>query len=421
MKQLSTHNAAKEQMPEKPATRATQALSACPPLPDALREALQGTEIDWQRIVEAIADPICVVTTSYELVYANAAYIALLGPAYTPPRRHVCYSASGASEPCPNCPLPDVVRTRRPGYIQQELSVGTQAGNGSQRIFQRWIYPVLAADGAVELVVEMLKDVTEQELMRVEAAQATAIREADRLKAELLGTVSHELRSPLAAIKGYAATLVRHEHRLGREERHEFLLAIDEASNRLEVIINRLLEMSELETGTLVPRMEPLQVEPLVREAITSAQARRNNSAGSATGTGDTTRFALTVALQGQEELPLIQADPRLLRDALDIVLENAMNYSPAGGPIRITVRPDKSMLVISVQDNGIGIPPDHLGRIFDRFHRVDSSLTRTVDGLGLGLAICKRIMELHGGAVWAESEPEVGSTFYLALPWLPA
>jgi len=158
-----------------------------------------------------------------------------------------------------------------------------------------------------------------------------------------------------------------------------------------------------------------------VREAITSAQARRNNSAGSATGTGDTTRFALTVALQGQEELPLIQADPRLLRDALDIVLENAMNYSPAGGPIRITVRPDKSMLVISVQDNGIGIPPDHLGRIFDRFHRVDSSLTRTVDGLGLGLAICKRIMELHGGAVWAESEPEVGSTFYLALPWLPA
>jgi signal transduction histidine kinase len=274
-------------------------------------------------------------------------------------------------------------------------------------------------------------DVSEQGQM---PATAEALLQADRMRAELLGTVSHELRSPLAVIKGYAATLLRHERRLSQEERHEYLLAIDGACDRLEVLVNQLLEMSQLETGALELHMTPVDVLHIVREAVMAFEERL------ITGGFQEHRMELDVA--GPDPLPLVQADPRLLRNAIDIVLENALKYSPAGGTIQVTLQvvpdPAKSshtgadgavpapsgtaersadLLVISVEDSGIGIPAEHLGRIFDRFHRVDAGLTREVSGLGLGLAMCKRIMELHGGSVWGESTVGKGSTFFVALP----
>jgi signal transduction histidine kinase len=276
-------------------------------------------------------------------------------------------------------------------------------------------------------------DVTNQDQTQ---AAAEALRQADRLKAELLGTVSHELRSPLAVIKGYAATLLRHEHRLSPEERHEYLLAIDGACDRLEVLVNQLLEMSQLETGSLKLYSVPVDVEHIVREAGVAFKERLIS------GASRDYRIELDVADSGS--LPPIEADPRLLRNAIDILLENALKYSPAGGTIRVSLQivrdpPDSGqsspsalvgtpagsfpfkgtpdVLIISVEDNGIGIPAEQLDQIFDRFHRVDTGLTREVSGLGLGLSICKRIMDLHGGSVWGESTEGEGSTFLLALP----
>jgi signal transduction histidine kinase len=274
-------------------------------------------------------------------------------------------------------------------------------------------------------------DVTKQEQLQV---AAEALRQADRLKAELLGTVSHELRSPLAVIKGYTATLLRHEHRLSQEERHEYLLAIDGACDRLEVLVNQLLEMSQLETGSLKLHSVPVDVEHIVREAGVAFEEWLIS------GASRDHRIELDIA----GPLPPVEADPRLLRNAIDILLENALKYSPAGGTIRIRLEivrdpldsaqnatrasagtpagssPFKGMpdvLIISIEDSGIGIPTEHLDQIFDRFHRVDTGLTREVSGLGLGLSICKRIMDLHGGSVWGESTEGEGSTFFLALP----
>ena len=102
-------------------------------------------------------------------------------------------------------------------------------------------------------------------------------------------------------------------------------------------------------------------------------------------------------------------------------MLENAVQYSPAGGIIQVAVRVEDARVVMSVRDRGIGIPPEQLRAVFQRFHRVDTSLTRASGGMGLGLAICERIVELHGGEVWAESQLGVGSTFYLALPVVPS
>jgi two-component system phosphate regulon sensor histidine kinase PhoR len=262
------------------------------------------------------------------------------------------------------------------------------------------------------------------------------------LEAELLGTISHELRSPLASIKGYAATLLRHERRLAREERHQFLLAINEACDRLEVIIERLLEVSQLETDQIMIQRSPVDVGRLANEAITVVEERVTAALPG--------HFIFRLQLEDAggapgSSVPLILADPRRLREVLDNLLENAIKYSPEGGLVKVAIRPvvqvnpvakegdaprarkehgletayvPRNMLEICVSDEGQGIPIEHLERIFDRFHRVDTRLTREVNGLGLGLTICKFIVELHDGMIWAENRPHrKGSALYVRLP----
>lgn len=407
----------------------------------------QDAAADWERIFDAIESPICVVTADFRVVHANAAYIRWFGPASAREGRHYCFLADSEDDdqpnPCADCPLPETVRSRCAKFSQQKAQLSLNAGDVNatdaerrSRVHQRWTYPVMNADGTVYRVVEVVNDVTEQERMRSAITKTAALREADRLKAELLGTVSHELRSPLSAIKGYAATLLRHERHLPREERRDFLEAIGEASDRLELIINRLLEMSQLETGSITPHLAPLDVAEVAREAIAVAEQRAQVSAPG--------KYVFSLRLPTDDNppgsaFPLIDADPRLLRDALDNLLENAVKYSPEGGGIDLTlhVRSARAaqvgaddplvreyasatapeMVEIVVRDTGLGIPVEHLGRVFERFHRVDTRLTREVDGMGLGLSMCKRIAELHGGSIWAESAPGEGSAFHLTLP----
>jgi signal transduction histidine kinase len=314
----------------------------------------------------------------------------------------------------------------------------------------RAILPLVEeAVGAV--LVNMLLAVRVHELET--ALENRSLREMELLKAELLATVSHELRSPLASIKGYAATLLRHERRISREERHEFLIAIATASDRLERIIDRLLEMSQLETGTMSIERSPVDVVRLAQEAIAAAEQQ--------TSTQLRGQFTFHLRLKDAagvpaQEKPLIMADPRRLREVLDNLLENAVNYSPEGGVIDVVVQPIQALLPagkaskrerkaeafpqsddahferpdvqpdgqklrqlveICVCDYGLGIPAEHLDRIFDRFHRVDTRLTREQSGLGLGLTICKHIVELHDGVIWAESCPAGGSSFHVRLP----
>lgn len=265
------------------------------------------------------------------------------------------------------------------------------------------------------------------------------------LNAELLATVSHELRSPLASVKGYAATLLRYERRLSRDERHQFLLAIADASNRLEVIIERLQEMSQLDTGAIKLMRSPVDLSILVQESIMAIEAGLLPRLPA--------HFTFTIRLQsldGSEAsgIPLILADPHRLREVMDNLLENAVIYTPGGGSITTLLRPvtleqvqrergvqphqviaapfeefplpiaaTPYMLEVCVSDTGIGIPDDHLERIFNQFHRVDLRLTRESNGLGIGLTICKRIIELHHGAMWAESVPGESSAFHVLLP----
>ncbi len=279
-----------------------------------------------------------------------------------------------------------------------------------------------------------------------------ALHTMELLKAELLATVSHELRSPLASITGYAATLLRHEHRMARDERHEFLVAIKEASDRLATLIDRLLEMSQLDTGAITIERAPVDLVHLIHEAISVAEQRLLALQTDASHVQRQCTFQLRLEDgygRVTSDEPVIQADRRRLREVLDNLLENALTYSPEDGVVEVAVRPvvaslqagrehifsgvyraggpgrtdlpsmqgKREMIEICVRDSGKGIPAEHLESIFERFHRVDTRLTREVGGLGLGLTICKRIVELHEGAIWAESVVGQGSTFHVWLP----
>ena len=263
------------------------------------------------------------------------------------------------------------------------------------------------------------------------------------IQAESQDTLSHELRSPLAAIKGYTNTLLRHEQRIPPEERREFLQEIDDASNHLASLIDHLIELSQLETGTLPFAFSPLNLKALAEQALRVAQARWEES-----GYGDARapRSRFSLHLEEEESLgePLVYGDHQRLREVVDMLLDNAVKYSPQGGEIEVIMRcpiptrlliereqsrlaaqrsireacePIKAFIELCVRDHGIGIPPHQLQRIFHRFHRVDMSLTREVSGLGLGLTLCKHIVHRHRGRIWIESKLGAGSTVHVLLP----
>lgn len=230
----------------------------------------------------------------------------------------------------------------------------------------------------------------------------TREKELDEMKSRLLSTVSHELRTPLSSIKGFATTLLREDVTWDESTRREFLSIIDNESDRLSELISNLLDMSRMEAGSLRVEPEPVDLAPIVTETVTEFQVM-------------TAMHQLSTVVP--PALPHVWADPRRVRQVLRNLVENAIKYSPEGGSIVIRVEPRPDSLETSVTDSGLGITPQHLDRVFDRFYQADSASTRRVGGAGLGLSICKAIVEAHEGEIWVESQPGVGSTFHFTLP----
>jgi signal transduction histidine kinase len=233
------------------------------------------------------------------------------------------------------------------------------------------------------------------------AREVAALKKIDRLKTELLSTVSHELRTPLGSIKGYATTLLEHEGLLSRAERREFLEIIDGESDRLDELIRNLLDMSRLEAGVLKIDPEPTDLADVVAECAQRVQRL-------------TDRHAILTVWECDR---LVEADKNRVKQVLNNLLENAVKYSPDGGEIVATGRVKGNTLEFSVADQGVGIPTRDVLRVFDRFHRVEGEISKRVGGTGLGLGICKRLVELHHGQIWVESRLGKGSTFFFTLP----
>ncbi|MDP8938381.1 MAG: ATP-binding protein [Actinomycetota bacterium] len=230
-------------------------------------------------------------------------------------------------------------------------------------------------------------------------------REAERAKSELLSNISHELRTPLVPIKGYAELLLRRD--VPPATARESLEEIVEAADRLEHVVQRLLDVAAQQTGLLDVRREPVPVRPLLETVFRRWKLRVDD------------RHPITRRVARQ--VPDVLGDRDLLERCIDELVDNAVKFSPDGGPVALTARLTHNghgpSVDISVRDHGIGIPRDRLEDIFEEFSQADSSPTRQFGGLGLGLALVRRVVLAHDGELVCHTAPGQGSTFSIQLP----
>ena len=231
-------------------------------------------------------------------------------------------------------------------------------------------------------------------------------QESDQLKLRLLSTVSHELRAPLAAIKGFSTTLLDYWDKLDKMESIELLKEIDSASDRLGGLIDNLLQLSQIEAGMLSVESVPTRVSEVIETAVAHLRNRDRDK---------------RVTVDIPQDLPLVLADPRRLIEVLDNLLENSLKYTMANSQIWVEgaelLEDGKPVVRLTVRDDGPGISPKDLTRIFEPFHQLDERTGRRVVGIGLGLAICRRLIEGQDGRIWAEGVLGEGASFNLTLP----
>lgn len=230
----------------------------------------------------------------------------------------------------------------------------------------------------------------------------TRFREAEEMKSTFVSVVSHELKTPVSLIKGYASTLAREDAHWDSETVREGLHVINEESDRLNVLINNLLDASRIQAGGFRLERGDVNVVRLAEQVVESFRIQT-----------DRHHFVLDFPA----DFPAVLGDEERLRQVFNNLISNAIKYAPGGGEIRVGGWDDDKSATVYVADQGIGIPPEEQGKLFQHFYRVDSSLRRSTQGAGLGLYLCKSIVEAHGGRIWLRSEPGKGTTVFFTLP----
>jgi two-component system, OmpR family, phosphate regulon sensor histidine kinase PhoR len=359
----------------------------------ALAEASAGLAASFQRltnerdfsaaVLTSMTEGVAVVDDRERILFANRGFA----------------DAVGVAEDCRGLPLLEVVR--HSSLIEavhsalasaETVRAEVEFGTVRPRTFAFTAAPVTTAEagGAARGAVLVLHDVTE-------------IRRLERVRRDFVANVSHELRTPLTTIQGFAETL------LGGalddpKARRKFLEIIRDHAVRLGRLTDDLLKLSAIEGGSMTFRMEPVSLPQLIEHCIEAVSLRAK-------------AHGLEIVHDSSGPLPQVRGDSLRLEEVLKNLLENAVQYTPSPGTIRVTAAPEGERAVLCVEDTGIGIPSTDQQRIFERFYRVDVARSREAGGTGLGLAIAKHIVEAHSGRLWVESELGKGSRFYVSLP----
>jgi len=297
-----------------------------------------------------------------------------------------------------------------------DLYADTENGKDkAQEVFQRFLageeildeeLEMCRADGSNVWISLSVRPMRDKE-GRVVASRSVAVditerKRLDQLKDEFIGLVSHELRSPLTVITGAVNTALTEGERLSPEETRQLLQDAALEAESLSHMLGNLLELSRVQADRLFLHAEAISVRKVIQGAV--EEIKRQSSAH---------QFVVDLP----RKLPPVYADELRLERILYNLLENAVKYSPQGGEIRVSVRPKEKHLVIAVSDQGIGISRPDQAQLFQPFQRIEDSRLDGVKGAGLGLLVCRRLVEAHGGRIWVESEPGRGSTFFFTMP----
>ena len=334
-------------------------------------------------IINCMANGVLVTNLNLELVLHNPAFTRLMDIAseIRPP-----VALTRLTE---NPALIDTLRKMQGGEIPKDdfVSQEIQAGRSVLRAISA---PAMAPDDGVVGTVTVLEDIT-------------AFKKLDEMKSDFVNMVAHELRSPLVSIRQQNSVLLEGLAGPLQEKQQEFLERGIKKIDQLLELINELLDIAKIEAGKHVLHRVPMDVEALLDETVSLIEPRAEE-------------HGVTLSCECSDVQP-IQADPKGIGEVLNNLITNAVNYSPGGGTVEITVCRRGDNLEIRVSDTGVGIPPEELPKIWDKFYRVKHPETRQVMGTGLGLAITRGIVEAHQGTIDVESAPGRGTTFRILLP----
>jgi K+-sensing histidine kinase KdpD len=254
----------------------------------------------------------------------------------------------------------------------------------------------------IQAIADLIALEIDRARLDAETATLNQAKQADRLRSEVMAALSHELRTPLAAIKGYASALMLEEVDWPEEKQLQFLRMIEEETDTLERMVSDIMDASLIDIGQLPIELQPVRLPPLAQEVAEEMQhmARGHH---------------FVVAFP--PDFPIVDADPRRIRQVLRNIVDNAVKYSPNGGLIVLRGEVRASDVVVSISDQGVGISPEDLIPLFDKYFRVKAPTGYHVPGTGLGLPVARAIVETHGGRIWAESKVGEGTTLYFSIP----
>jgi len=342
-----------------------------------VEETLQLERDNLFAILEAMKDGVFIVNDQYTIEYINPELENDFGPL----EGRKCYQYfHGREETCAWCKIGEVMAGKT---VRWECSFPK-----NQKTYDIIGTPTTNLDGSVS-TLEIFHDITER-------------KRVEQLKDEFIGLVSHEMRSPLTVITGVLNTVLTEKSRLSPKEERQLLEDAAWESETLAHILGNLLELSRAQADRLFLSLEPVDVKVIIKNAV--QRAKRQSSVH---------RFVTSLP----RELPPVRADMMRLERILHNLLENAVKYSPDGGYIRVTAKMDSDHLVIGVSDQGVGISQQDQARLFAPFERLENARIERVKGVGLGLLVCRRLVEAHGGRIWVESELGKGATFFFTLP----
>ncbi len=268
-------------------------------------------------------------------------------------------------------------------FISQEINTG-------KNILRAISAPALGPNSTIVGTVTVLEDIT-------------AFKHLDEMKSDFINMVAHELRSPLVSIRQQNSVLAEGLAGPLQEKQQDFLKKGIKKIDALLKLITDLLDIAKIEAGKAVQHQVPIDIEQVISDMVSLMKPRAEE-------------YGITLTYSCQDLKP-VMADPKNIEEIFNNLITNAINYSPDGGAVVVTAQGFREYLEIKVSDTGVGIPPEELPKIFDKFYRVKSPKTRQVMGTGLGLAIVRGVVEAHRGTIDVESVPDKGTTFRILLP----